>query len=117
MKQIPIGPFGYCQGGFAHFGFYSGDDGSRLDNEPAISIRAGNGEPLAIATVRLQEPPRPGHVWLKGWSENEGVPQALAAAGIVELTGEVSVTGYVQAEEGKLTPLALEAIEAARPGS
>lgn len=56
-------------------------------------------------TVCLWEPPaplRPGHVWLKGWGENEGAPEALEEAGLVELTGETWPTGYVEAQEGKL---------------
>ena len=44
----------------------------------------------------------PGHVWLKGWSENEGAPEALVEAGIVELTGRELPTGFVNAQEAKL---------------
>ena len=60
------------------------------------------GEPLFKATVNLLLPPRKGHVWLKGWSENEGIPQALADAGIVELTGTHAQTGHASADEACL---------------
>lgn len=46
--------------------------------------------------------PKPGHVWLKGWSENEGVPAALEEAGLVELTGREWPTGFTRAVEGRL---------------
>ena len=43
-----------------------------------------------------------GHVFLKGWSENEGVPEELDRLGIVELTGRKVRTGFVKAQEAKL---------------
>ena len=61
-----------------------------------------DGSALFTATVCLPRPPRPGHVWLKGWSENEGIPEALEAAGIVKLTEQTQKTGYVEAVEAKL---------------
>ena len=47
-------------------------------------------------------PVKPDHVWIKEWSENEGVVQALVDAGIVELTGNAWPTGYTFAIEGRL---------------
>lgn len=47
-------------------------------------------------------PNLPGHVWLKGWSENEGAPEALEAAGLVRLTGATWPTGYVEAQEAEI---------------
>ena len=61
-----------------------------------------SGEPLFVATVALDEVPPPGHVFLKGWSENEGIPEALVKAGIVELTGKTIPTGRCEAQEAKL---------------
>ena len=58
-----------------------------------------------VYTVCLAEtgaPCLPDHVWLKGWSENEGVPAALVEAGLVELTGANWATGFVHAEEARL---------------
>ena len=55
------------------------------------------------ATVNIPEEDVPeGHVLLKGWSENEGLVQALVKAGIVELTGRQVPTGFCVAEEAKL---------------
>lgn len=39
-------------------------------------------------------------VWLKGWGENEGIPAALAKAGLVALSGERMPSGYALAELG-----------------
>lgn len=59
-------------------------------------------EPQFKATVALDEVPPDNHVFLKGWSENEGIPEALVKAGIVELTGRTIPTGYCEALEAKL---------------
>lgn len=72
-------------------------DGSR-----AIEILDERGSPLVRATVCLvgyDEAPAPGNVFIKNWSENEGVLESLQRAGIV---GEVVRTvpcGYVEAHE------------------
>ena len=47
-------------------------------------------------------PIRENHVWIKEWSENEGVLEALVEAGIIELTGNAWPTGYTYAIEGRL---------------
>ena len=85
----------YCKGDVElRFGRYG--NGS-------TAIQAFQGaEPMFVATVALDEMPKKGHVFLKGWSENEGVPQALERAGIVMLTGRKIPTGYVEAEEAEL---------------
>ena len=77
------------------FNFY--DNGSA-----AITAASMEGEPLFTATVALDEIPLPGHVFLKGWSENEGIPEALEKAGVVEFTGRTIPTGFCQAIEAKL---------------
>jgi hypothetical protein len=71
---LSVGPAKFCRGGditFAHYG----------TGETAILIER-NGEREAVATVCLagvpgSPVPGPHQVWLKGWSENEGIPQAL----------------------------------------
>lgn len=56
-------------------------------------------EPIATATVNVVEYDLPdGHVLLKGWSENEGIPEAMQKAGIVKLTGVKVPCGFVEAE-------------------
>jgi hypothetical protein len=43
-----------------------------------------SGERLCLATVNIPEIMLPlGHTFIKGWSENEGIPEALLAAGII----------------------------------
>ena len=62
-------------------------------------------EDQQVYTVCLAHDPAPTGkdiVWLKDWSENEGVPEALVKAGIVELTGAHWPTGYVSAKEARL---------------
>ena len=70
----------------------------------SIAIRgySDTHEPLFTATVGLDEIPRKGHVFLKGWSENEGIPKALEKAGIVKLTGRTIPTGFSQVQEAEL---------------
>jgi len=68
----------------------------------AITGTSLQGEPLFTATIALDEIPQPGHIFLKGWSENEGIPSALVSAGIVELTGRTIPTGYCDAQEARL---------------
>ena len=68
----------------------------------AITATTLQGEPQFTATVALDELPADGCVFLKGWSENEGIPEALVKAGIVELTGRTVPTGYCEAVEAKL---------------
>lgn len=77
---------------FGHYG----------DGSTAIQGISLDGEPIFKATVALDEKPAEGCVFLKGWSENEGVPEALIKAGVVELTGRKVKTGFCEAVEAKL---------------
>lgn len=72
------------------------------DMSPALQILSSNGEPLMVATVWVEESPSEGCVWIKNWSENEGVLEALTEAGVIEPTGRVCPTGWTQAHEAKL---------------
>jgi len=74
------------------------------DGSPALIINTPSGEEVAIATVRLDVPPRAGYLWLKGWSENEGIPAALEDCGLVKLTGKTRPTGFVLALEAEFVP-------------
>jgi len=106
-QQLKVGPAKFMGGGYVEFTRYP------YNGETAIRIFAEDGEPEATATVAIENAPtahtRNG-VWLKGWSENEGVPEALEKAGIVKLTGETHPTGFCEAVFGELTPAALEAM-------
>lgn len=76
----------------------------------SVAIRGENlcGEPEFTATVALDEVPPKGYIFLKGWSENEGIPEALVKAGIVQLTGRKIKTGYCEAEEAILLKSSLD---------
>ena len=90
--------------------------------ETALQILDDSGEPLWTATVSLVPygAPHPGRLglWLKGWGGNEGLPEALAAAGVFILTGRTFPTGFVEAVHAELTDLGRAALtldmEAAR---
>lgn len=71
----------------------------------AIALRATSliGEPLATLTASIpDEIPGEGCVFLKDWSENEGIAECLVNSGIVELTGREVKCNYVTAKEAKL---------------
>ena len=78
------------------------DFGKYGDGSTAIQVISLDGEPIAKATVCLDIKPPEGFVFLKGWSENEGIPEALVKAKVVELTGRMIPTGYCEAQEAKL---------------
>lgn len=73
-----------------HFGEYH-------DRTTAIQLFAQDGVPLMTATVNLsayQMAPKPGHVFIKEYSENEGITAALVANGIIEEPTETFTIGY-----------------------
>lgn len=60
-------------------------------------------EPLAVATVNLPDsPPAEGCVWIKDWSENDGMLDALTQAGVIAATGRTMAAGYVLAHEARI---------------
>ena len=69
-----------------------------------IAITLGPEEdPIGVATVNLVgNTPAEGCVWIKNWSENEGVLASLTRAGVIEPTGRTAHTGYVMAHEARL---------------
>ncbi len=77
-------------------------DRSYGNGSRAITATTLQGEPQFTATVALDEMPAEGCVLLKGGHENEGIPEALVKAGVVELTGRTFPTGYCKAIEAKL---------------
>ena len=68
----------------------------------AIRIVEENGEPIATASVNLEQVLPADRVYIKDWSENEGMLFALIDAGIVEDTGIIHPIGYVDAVECKI---------------
>ena len=110
---LAVGPSKYSTGGYVVFGRYA-------TGEIAMQIVDENGEMQAKATVSLipYGAPDPGEhgVWLKDWSENEGIAAALVRSGIVELTGKTFPINFVAAKHATLTPAAIAAIpEGAQP--
>lgn len=49
-------------------------------------------------------------VWIKNWSENEGVFESLQAAGVITPTGFTIKTGFCIAHEAQLTEAFIEAL-------
>lgn len=85
------------------------------DHSPAILLEMPNGEPAATATVCLPGSPPDGHVWLKDWSENDGIPQALAECGVLTLVpGKYQRTGFVIAPLAKLSDEAIKQLPEVR---
>jgi hypothetical protein len=69
----------------------------------ALAANTEDGEPLAAFSVNLHgNPPAHGAIWVKTWSEGEGVAEQLVALGIIELTGRKAAAGYSLAVEAKL---------------
>lgn len=107
ITSLKVGPAKFCRGGNIAVAFYS-------NGEPALVIVSANGEREAVVTVCLDAPIiGPEKVWLKGWSENEGIPGAMEKAGLVKLTGEVWPTGHAYALEAEVLPELAKEIAAA----
>lgn len=64
-------------------------------------VDISEGEVLTVMTVKMDREPADGCFWLKSWGENTGLAQLLGSLGLVEYTGEVCHSGYVQAIETK----------------
>lgn len=71
-------------------------------------VGQGGQETQFVATVNLapygSRPLDVHEVWMKGWGENEGVPEALARAGVITLTGETMPAGHAIAQLAHLSP-------------
>lgn len=105
---MKIGPSRYSKGGTIMWGAYdTGEIAMRVFNEL--------GEPESTPTVNVSpygaDRAPPGHVWLKGWGENQGIPEALEAAGVCRRIGKEFSTGYEVAELAQLTDEALADLE------
>lgn len=102
---MQVGPTKYGPAGIAHFTQYQAGG-------TAIQVTAEDGEPLYRATVFLEgHPLPPREVWIKDWSENEGVASALEKAGIIKLTGREQPVNFVKAKHAELTPEAAKHLD------
>lgn len=77
-------------------------EGTYPNGSKALQLLAVDGEPLATATVALDVLPDEGNVFIKDWSENEGILSSLQEAGVVGPVIRSIPTGFVQAYEVKL---------------
>lgn len=68
----------------------------------ALTLFTPDGFPLATATVALEILPEEGNVFIKDWSENDGMLRALQEAKVVGPLIRSIPTGFVQAHEVKL---------------
>jgi len=64
-----------------------------------LLIDADTGERIATASVNMEEPfpldcSKKEHVWIKTWSENEGILEALVEAGVVEQVKHQLINEY-----------------------
>lgn len=89
MKRIPTltTPFGTFTNVRVEPGNYASEEGI---GAMALTLWDGYGEMLATVSVNLPDrtlPEGPGWFFAKAYSENEGLPEALAAAGVIRLTG------------------------------
>jgi hypothetical protein len=99
-RRLRVGAAKYMLAGTIRFQTY------RASGEIAIEVMEGTMRSY-VATVAMVPSgaphPGPSGCWLKGWSENEGVPEARAEAGIVRLTGRQFSNGFVTAVHAELT--------------
>jgi hypothetical protein len=112
---IKIGPTAYSRGGVLKFGYYHPDAADKAFRL-AMWVENANGERQYTATVNTTGvPPGDGFVFLKHWSENDGVPEALERAGVVTLLDDYARCGHELAAKGKLTQAALDELARQNP--
>ena len=76
------------------------EKGEYSNGRTAILLKNINGETLAVASVNFPEIPIDKNTtYLKGWSENAGIPDELERLGIVAKTGRYVENGFVKAWE------------------
>jgi len=92
------GPAKYFKAATVFAGKYPADGSTFL----VSGIGTENQQVYTVCLIDSGAPCEPGHVWLKDWGANEGVPEALVEAEIVELTGAHWPTGFVEAKEARL---------------
>ena len=68
------------------------------DGSTAIILNASGGQRVAVATVALDSRPPEWHVFIKTWSENVGMLEAMVAAGVLVDTGKRIACGQYDAQ-------------------
>jgi hypothetical protein len=80
----------------------------------ALVLHSTNGEPTGVLTVNLpQNPLRHDEVFVKNYSENEGVVDALVKAGVAQPPHRWVMSGFVQIPVCTLTKAGLELVTGA----
>lgn len=78
------------------------------DGSPAMRlVDPETGEPVMKVSVCLIDygwRPATGCAFIKGWSENTGIVEALTDAGVVTPTGRFAAAGFAMAVEAELSP-------------
>ena len=66
-----------------------------------MAVTPETGEEYFTASVYMEgmTPDDPNTIWVKSWSENEGIMEELVSHGVLELTGQTAQTGFVTAHE------------------
>lgn len=77
-------------------GDYTLFKGEYVKGGTAIMALDSSGQQAFTLSVNLPSAPTPDedHIWVKEWSENEGIGEELQRRGIIEFTGQTSKTGY-----------------------
>lgn len=103
--KYKIGPTKHCEGGWLQFAFYA--VGDKPERRIAIVLVDGKSRiegPLMTCTVNFTDAmPAEQCVWIKDWSENEGILQALVKGKIGKCTGRIHAAGYTVAHELRLS--------------
>jgi len=74
------------------------------DGNTCLRAISEEGEPYGVLSVNIPESPvHEDFVWLKTWSENEGVLEALIESNLVEKLPVTHPCGYANARLVKLT--------------
>jgi len=72
------------------------------DGSLAVLLEEPSGEHVACVSAWLPVPPADGCIWVKNYSENAGVLEALVAEGLLEETGRVQASGFVHLQEARV---------------
>lgn len=73
------------------------------NNRKALELVDEDGDSVAMATVNMpNHPTKEDEVFIKSYSENEGMSEVLASAGIIGLVLEYVNTGFVEVTKHKL---------------
>ena len=71
--------------------------GKYPNGSTAMALHDEHGARVVTPTVALDQLPPDGYVLIKDWSENDGMFDALLAAGVIGPIYDIIPTGFVQA--------------------